>query len=92
MQSPLPPPNLEVIRETVQELYGPGLRQVSRPKFDKPYPKAIDRENPYPREYRIPEFSLFFGACGEGFHGWQHLPIVAENKKNHNKNPSKEPL
>ena len=47
MQPPPPPPNLEAIWEVVHELYGPGLRQVGYPKFYKPYPKAIDKENPY---------------------------------------------
>ena len=59
-----PPPNLEAIREAVHELYELGLRQVGHLEFYKPYPKAIDRENPYPRRYRIPEFSLFFGENG----------------------------
>ena len=59
MQPPLPPPNLETIKEAIHKLYKHGLRQVGRLKLYKPYPKAIDRENPYPRGYRIPEFSLF---------------------------------
>ena len=29
---------------------------------------------------------------GERFREWKHLPIAAENKKNLNKNPSKNPL
>ena len=37
MQPP-PPPNLEAIREVIQELYGPNLRQVGRLEFYKPYP------------------------------------------------------
>ena len=48
MQPP-PLPDLEEIREVVQELYGQGLRQVGHPKFYKPYTKAINRENPYLR-------------------------------------------
>ena len=64
MQPP-PPPNLEAIREAVQELYGPDLRQVGYLKFYKPYPEAIDRENPYPRGYRILEFSLFSRKDGQ---------------------------
>ena len=52
---------MDAVREVVQELYGPGLRQINRPEFHKPYPDAIDRDNPYPRGYRIPEFSLFSG-------------------------------
>ena len=57
LMQPPPPPDLEAIREAVQELYGSGLRQIGCLKFYKPYPKVIDRENPYPRGYRIPEFS-----------------------------------
>ncbi|XP_065877525.1 uncharacterized protein [Euphorbia lathyris] len=56
--------NMEAVREVVQELYGPRLRQVGRPKFHKPYPHAIDMENPYPRGYRVPNFSLFSGEDG----------------------------
>ena len=63
MQPP-PPLDLEVIREAVQEIYGLGLRQISHPKFYKSYPKTIDRENPYPRGYRILEFSSFSGEDG----------------------------
>ena len=64
MQPPLPPSNLEAIREAVQELYKPGLRQVGRLNFIS-YPKAIDKENPYPRGYRVLEFSLFTGENGQ---------------------------
>ena len=65
MQPPLPPPNLEAIWEVVQELYRPDLRQVGLPEFYKPYPKAIDRENPYPRGCRILEFSLISREDGQ---------------------------
>ncbi|KZV53199.1 hypothetical protein F511_27565 [Dorcoceras hygrometricum] len=41
--------DLELVRETVQELYGPALRVISRPEFHKPYPEVIDHNNPYPR-------------------------------------------
>ena len=56
--------DLDAVRDVVQELYGPGLRQIGRPEFHKPYPDAIDRDNLYPRGYRIPEFSLFSGEDG----------------------------
>ena len=46
MHSPLPL-NLEIIRETIQELYEPCLKQIGRLEFYKPYPEAIERENPY---------------------------------------------
>ena len=64
MQS-LSPTDLEAIKETLKMLYGPCLRQIDRPYFYKPYPKAINRENPYQRGYRIPKFSLFSGEDGE---------------------------
>ena len=51
--------DLDVVRDIVHEFYGPGLCQIGRPEFHKPYPDAIDRDNPYPRGYRIPKFSLF---------------------------------
>ena len=37
------------------------MGQASSIEFYKPYLEMIDRENPYPRGYRIPDFSLFFG-------------------------------
>ena len=57
--------DLGAIREAVQELYGPGLRQIGCPEFYKTYPKMIDRENPYLREHRIPGFSLFSREYGQ---------------------------
>ena len=57
--------DLDVVRDVVQELYGPGLRQVGRPEFHKPYPDVIDRDNPYPRGYRVPEFFLFSRENGQ---------------------------
>ena len=56
--------DLGAIREVVQELYGPGFKQIDRPEFYKPYPEMIDRENPYPRGYMIPDFSSFSGEDG----------------------------
>ncbi|XP_073017956.1 uncharacterized protein [Primulina eburnea] len=51
----------DVVRETVQELYGPALRQIGRPKFLKPYPDYVDVNNPFPKGYKVPDFSLFSG-------------------------------
>ena len=48
-------------RGGVGVIYGLGLRKIGRSEFFKPYPKMIDRENPYPKGYMIPNFSLFFG-------------------------------
>ena len=58
MQPP-PPPDLEAIKEVVQELYEPSLREIGCPKVYKPYPEEIDIKNPYPRGYKIHEFSSF---------------------------------
>ena len=55
---------VNIVREVVQELYGPGLKQIGRLEFHKPYPNAIDKDNPYPRGYRVPEFTLFSGEEG----------------------------
>ncbi|KZV53197.1 hypothetical protein F511_27563 [Dorcoceras hygrometricum] len=57
--------NLDLVRETVQELYGPALRLIGRPEFHKSYPEMIDHNNPYPRGYKIPDFSLFIGEDGQ---------------------------
>ena len=57
--------DLWAFREVVHELYGPGLRHIGCPEFYKPYPEMIDRENPYPRGYKIPDFSLFSREDGQ---------------------------
>ena len=56
---------LGAIREAVQELYGPSLKQICGPEFYKPYPEMIDRENLYPMGYKILDFSLFSGEDGQ---------------------------
>ncbi|KZV20782.1 hypothetical protein F511_04140 [Dorcoceras hygrometricum] len=57
--------NRDMVRETVQELYGPALRVIGHPEFNKPDPDVIDNNNPYPRGYKIPDFSLFSGEDGQ---------------------------
>ena len=57
--------DLDAVKDVIHELYGPGLPQVSRPEFHKPYPDVIDRDNPYPRGYRVLEFSLFSEENGQ---------------------------
>ena len=57
--------DLGAIKETIQELYGPSLKKIGRPEFYKPYLEMIDRENPYPRGYKIPDFFLLFGEDGQ---------------------------
>ena len=59
------PVDVDAVREVVQELYGPGLKQIGRLEFRKPYPDAINRDNLYPRGYRVPKFTLFFGEEGQ---------------------------
>ena len=62
---PIAIPDLRAIREAVYVLYGPSVMQIGRPEFYIPYPKIIDRENPYPRWYRILDFSLFSREDGQ---------------------------
>ncbi|KZV55722.1 hypothetical protein F511_12557 [Dorcoceras hygrometricum] len=57
--------DLDLVRETVQELYGSALRLIGRPEFHKSYPEMIDHNHPYPRGYKIPDFSLFTGEDGQ---------------------------
>ena len=49
----------------MQELYGPGLRQIGCSEFYKPYLEIKDKENPYPKGYKIPNFSLFSRENGQ---------------------------
>ncbi|KZV48297.1 hypothetical protein F511_18812 [Dorcoceras hygrometricum] len=56
--------NIDLVRETVQELYGSALRLIGHPEFHKPYPEMIDHNHQYPRGYKIPDFSLFTGEDG----------------------------
>ena len=38
--------NLGAIRDAIQELYGPVLRQIGRPEFYKPYLEMMIRKTP----------------------------------------------
>ena len=62
---PPPPSDLKVIKDSIQELYKPDIRQIGRLEFYKSYLKTIDRENSYPRGYKVLEFSLFSGEDGQ---------------------------
>lgn len=42
-------------------MYGPRLQRIYMPLYRKPYPDYIDRDHPFPRGYKIPEFTLFSG-------------------------------
>ncbi|GKV34835.1 hypothetical protein SLEP1_g43177 [Rubroshorea leprosula] len=56
--------NRDQIIDMVQEAYGPVLRPLVRPAYRKPYPDFIDQENPFPRGFKVPEFTLFSGDGG----------------------------
>ncbi|GKV15581.1 hypothetical protein SLEP1_g26361 [Rubroshorea leprosula] len=56
--------NRDQIIYMVQEAYGPVLRPLVRPAYRKPYPDYIDQENPFPRGFKVPEFTLFSGDGG----------------------------
>ena len=49
----------------MHKLYGLSLRKIGRSEFFKPYPEMRDRENPYLRGFKIPDFSLFSGEDGQ---------------------------
>ncbi|XP_028100424.1 uncharacterized protein LOC114299795 [Camellia sinensis] len=53
-----PQVNRQQIMNIIQEMYGPGLRRPDRPMFRSPYPPWMETI-PIPRNYRIPEFTLF---------------------------------
>ncbi|GKV50945.1 hypothetical protein SLEP1_g57622, partial [Rubroshorea leprosula] len=56
----VPQPNLQN-----NETYGPALRPLVRPSYHKPYPDYIDRDNPFPRGFKVPEFTLFSGDASQ---------------------------
>ncbi|GKV15503.1 hypothetical protein SLEP1_g26290 [Rubroshorea leprosula] len=57
--------NRDQLIDLVQETYGPALRPLVRPAYRKPYPDIIDHENPFPRGFKVPEFTLFSGEVGQ---------------------------
>ncbi|GKU96957.1 hypothetical protein SLEP1_g10138 [Rubroshorea leprosula] len=68
---PQPPPQIQQVaggpvqpdpvEAAPREAYGPVLRPLVRPAYRKPYPDFIDQENPFPRGFKVPEFTLFSG-------------------------------
>ncbi|GKV21983.1 hypothetical protein SLEP1_g31893 [Rubroshorea leprosula] len=42
-----------------------ALRPLVRPASRKPYLDIIDHENPFPRGFKVPEFTLFSGEVGQ---------------------------
>ncbi|GKV41675.1 hypothetical protein SLEP1_g49174 [Rubroshorea leprosula] len=53
--------NRDQLIDLVQETYGPALRPLVCLAYKKPYPDVIDHENPFPRGFKVPEFTLFSG-------------------------------
>ncbi|GKV29945.1 hypothetical protein SLEP1_g38818 [Rubroshorea leprosula] len=53
--------NRDQLIDLVQETYGPALRPLVCPAYMKPYPNIIDHENPFPRGFKVLEFTLFSG-------------------------------
>ncbi|GKV45247.1 hypothetical protein SLEP1_g52356 [Rubroshorea leprosula] len=51
--------NRDQIINMVQEAYGLVLRPLVKPAYRKPYPDFIDQENPFPRGFKVLEFTLF---------------------------------
>lgn len=45
----------------IQEVCGPRTRRVQPQKYRKPYPEWIDRTFQIPREFKILDFTLFYG-------------------------------
>ncbi|GKV18516.1 hypothetical protein SLEP1_g28883 [Rubroshorea leprosula] len=56
--------NHDQIIDMVQEAYDPVLRPLVRPAYRKPYSDFIDQENPFPRGFKVLEFTLFSGDGG----------------------------
>ncbi|GKV02584.1 hypothetical protein SLEP1_g15006 [Rubroshorea leprosula] len=59
------PQHRDQLIDLVQETYGPALRPLVRPAYRKPYPDIIDHENPFPRGFKVPEFTLFSSEVGQ---------------------------
>ncbi|GKV53168.1 hypothetical protein SLEP1_g59706 [Rubroshorea leprosula] len=51
--------------DLVHETYGPALRPLVRPSYHKPYPDYIDQDNPFPRGFKVLEFTLFSGDASQ---------------------------
>ncbi|GKV10309.1 hypothetical protein SLEP1_g21695 [Rubroshorea leprosula] len=65
LQAAAPPLDRNQLIDLVQETYGPTLRPLVRPSYHKPYPNYIDRDNPFPRGFKVPEFTLFSGDASQ---------------------------
>ena len=45
----------------IEQTYGPTLQFAARHAFRKSYPDKVEREYERPRNYKVPDFSTFFG-------------------------------
>ena len=54
-------PLIVQVEALVQRLVGDNSRKGYRQIGQKPYPEWIVRTNPFPRTFKIPEFTLFSG-------------------------------
>jgi hypothetical protein len=52
---------LDNIMNMIEQTYGPNLQRVARPAFRRPYPNRVEREFERPRNYKVPDFSIFSG-------------------------------
>ncbi|GKV43975.1 hypothetical protein SLEP1_g51204 [Rubroshorea leprosula] len=59
LQATPPPLDRNHLIDLVQKTYGPALRPVVRRSYHKAYLDYIDRDNPFPRGFKVPEFTLF---------------------------------
>ncbi|GKV35610.1 hypothetical protein SLEP1_g43856 [Rubroshorea leprosula] len=65
LQAAPPPLDRNQLINLVHETYGPALRPLVRPFYHKSYPDYIDRDNPFPRGFKVPEFTLFSGDMSQ---------------------------
>ncbi|KAL2470852.1 Retrotrans gag domain-containing protein [Abeliophyllum distichum] len=49
------------VMEIMQDQVAFGMRPIMRPTYRKPYPDWVDQAYPWPRGYKVPDFSLFTG-------------------------------
>ena len=52
---------LDNIMNMIEQTYGPNLQRAARPAFRRPYPDRVEREFERPRNYKVPDFSIFSG-------------------------------
>ncbi|CAN1836506.1 hypothetical protein LINPERHAP1_LOCUS34796 [Linum perenne] len=52
----------EQVAQLLNEHLGLGGRPTMPPVYRKPYPEWVDRHHPFPRGFRVPEFTTFTGT------------------------------